>query len=185
DRSGSMDEDPSGITGKHPTKWELLQAAVVKTVTLYGDQVPFGMEMFTSNAFDDNGCYADTHIDVEPAHDPAATIVQMVKADKPDSITNTGDAVKRARVDPAMMDAGRPQYVVLITDGDPNCNSNEPQFTVDQISAAATQNPSIHTFVVGFDGSGGVNPANLNNMAKAGQEPVAGCNAGTIPCYYS
>ncbi len=185
DRSGSMDEDPSGNTGVHPTKWELLQQAVVKIVTMYGAQVPFGMEMFTSSAFDDQGCFADTMIDVEPAHDTSAQIIAMVKAAMPDSITNTGDAIKRARLDPAMMDPARGQYIVLITDGDPNCNTGEPQYTFDEITQAAMQNPSIHTFVIGFDGSGGVQPDNLNTMAKNGLEPVAGCNGANIPCYYS
>src|SRR5262245_17088496 len=185
DRSGSMDEDPNGKLGVHPTKWELLQAAVVKTVTQFGTQVPFGMEMYTSLAFTDAGCFMDTKIDVEPAHDTSGSIIAMVKAAMPADITNTGDAIRRAAIDPVMMDATRGQYIVLITDGDPNCNSGEPKYTIDQISMAAAQNPSIHTFVVGFDGSGGVQPANLNDMANAGKEPIAGCNGNTVPCYYS
>jgi hypothetical protein len=199
DRSGSMDETPNGSIG-HPTKWELLQTAVKNTVTMYGDQVPFGMEMFTSSAIDDVTCYSDTHIDVEPAHGTAAKITQLVLANKPDSGTNTGEAIKRAAVDPAMHDNSRGEYIVLITDGDPNCNTGDQlgsaNYTISQIMAAGSQSPSIHTFVIGFDGSGGVNPANLNSMAKAGLSPqmykdsmgnltVACDGTATKPCYYS
>jgi hypothetical protein len=189
DRSGSMDETPNGMIGQHPTKWELLQQAVKNVVTKYGDQVPFGMEMFTSNAFDDTQCYADTMIDVEPAHGTAPEIIMKVMASKPDGGTNTGEAIKRAYVDPAMNDASRGQYIILITDGDPNCNSGDAfnaMYTIGEIANAAARMPSVHTFVVGFDGSGGVNPDNLNAMAKAGLEPIAGCRStSTSPCYYS
>jgi MYXO-CTERM domain-containing protein len=54
------------------------------------------------------------------------------------------------------------------------------------LPAAAAQSPTIQTFVIGFDGSGGVNPANLNAMAMAGGQPRAGCNGMTgNQCYYS
>jgi hypothetical protein len=194
DQSGSMGDDPMGNVPnppQDPSKWQLLQMAVTTIVNAYVNQVPFGMEMFTSSAFDDATCYSDTKINVEPAHNTAMSIIQMVTAAMPSSGTNTGEAIKRAAVDPAMHDQARGEYIILITDGDPNCNSGEgtnAAYTVSQIKAAAGQGPSVHTFVVGFDGmaAGGVNPANLNAMANAGLEPQSGC-AGTSasPCYYS
>src|SRR5205814_223942 len=56
-------------------------------------------------------------------------------------------------------------------------------FTVKQIINAA--NIGIHTFVIGFDGSDGVNPANLNRMAIGGEEKRPGCDGKANPCYYS
>jgi hypothetical protein len=183
DKTGSMDQDPNG-GNTHPTKWELARNAVIKIVNMFGDQVPFGIEVFSSDGFDNATCYADTMISIEPAHDTAAQIVALVNATSPEGGTNTGDAIKRAAVDPALMDMTRQNFIVLITDGDPNCNDGEPQYSVDQVTAAAKN--GIHTFVVGFDGSGGVMPANLNNMAKAGLEPIMGCTGGqNSPCYYS
>lgn len=89
-----------------------------------------------------------------------------------------------------MMDNTRGDYIILVTDGDPNCNSGDQAgtatYTLSEITAAAQQSPTIQTFVIGFDGSGGVNPANLNAMAMAGGQPRAGCNAMTgNQCYYS
>ena len=188
DRSGSMAEDPNGNAPapKGTSKWELLQSAVQKILTSWADRLPFGLEMFTSGGFSDTACFVDTRIDVEPAHETATQIVTAVLVSKPDSGTNTGEAIRRAAEDPVMKDKSRGQYIILITDGDPNCNSGDypnATYTVSQIKEAAKS--GIHTFVVGFDGSGGVNPSNLNEMAKAGLEPQVGCDGKMRPCYYS
>jgi hypothetical protein len=177
DQSGSMSEDPNG-GNTVPSKWTLLQQAVASVLKAFGDQAPFGVELFTSLGVDNASCYSDTKIAVEPAHNTAMQIENIVNTAMPDSGTNTGEAIKRARVDPAMMDASRGQYIILITDGDPNCNTGDlagnAMYTVSEIKNAYNQSPSIHTFVIGFDGSGGVNPANLNAMAVAGGEPMMG-----------
>ena len=186
DQTGSMADNPNGGTNP-PSKWELLQGAVDKVLTMYGDQLPFGAELFsTSGGFpNDAQCYADTKISVEPMHGTAAAIRKIVNGSSPTGGTNSGEAIRRAAADPALHDGNRGQYIILITDGDPNCNSNEPAYTINQIKTAARLNPPIHTFVIGFDGAGGVNPKNLNDMANAGGEPQAGCNGTTKPCYYS
>jgi hypothetical protein len=189
DKTGSMRMDPNGGTSM-PSKWMLLQQAVTTILNAYGQQVPFGCELYSSNANDDQGCYNDTMIDIEPKDGTAAMIAQLVNAAMPGGGTNTGEAIKRARIDPAMMDTTRGDYIILITDGDPNCNSGDQNgnatYSISEITNAFQQSPTIHTFVIGFDGSGGVNPANLNAMAMAGGEPRAGCNGMTgNQCYYS
>src|SRR5256885_9808095 len=73
DRSGSMVADPEGnLQPWGPSKWEILQDAVQQIVGAYGDQVPFGLEMFSSNGPTEAQCYDDTRITVEPAHGTAA-----------------------------------------------------------------------------------------------------------------
>jgi MYXO-CTERM domain-containing protein len=163
--------------------------AVTALVTKYGGQVPFGLELYTSSAFDDQGCYDDTKIDVQPAHDTAKSIIAKLKAAKPEAGTNTGEAIKRARVAPALGDMKREQFILLVTDGDPNCNEDDftnAAYTVSEIKKALGQNPTVKTFVVGFDGSKGVSPSNLNAMAKAGGTPREGCTGQQgNQCYYS
>jgi MYXO-CTERM domain-containing protein len=190
DRSGSMAADPQGGVTV-PSKWQLAQQAIKATVDKYAYRLPLGLEMFTSLSLTDPGCYADTHIDVQPAHGTGMQILGTVMAATPADGTNTGEAIKRAYTDvPALQDPQRVQFIVLITDGDPNCNTGDlsgmATYTVSEIQHAASLNPPIHTFVIGFDGSGGVNPDNLNKMANAGGEPIPGCQ-GTqgSPCYYS
>src|SRR5207253_2208635 len=54
----------------------------------------------------------------------------------------------------------------------------------DQINQAYDQTPHVKTFVIGFDGSGGVDKSNLDDMANAGRAGPKGCGNG-VPCYYS
>ena len=190
DQSGSMDEDPTGKLFGHPTKWELAIDAVSQVVSTYGAKVPMGLELFTSSGATDKACFADTMISVEPDHNTSKKIIDTLTAAMPASGTNTGEAVKRAAIDRVLHDSRRANYLVLVTDGDPNCNSGDggktPDYTVGQIKAAAAQDPSIRTFVIGFDGTQAVNPTSLNLMAQAGKEPIAGCDPmHGKPCYYS
>jgi hypothetical protein len=192
DQSSSMAQDPNG-GNTMPSKWQLLQQAVVDLVNQYGDRVPFGVELFQSDSFrDDTKCYTDTMISVEPAHDTATQIIQTVQGAQPVpmSHTNTGEAIERAAVDPVMMDTTRDNFIILVTDGTPSCNSLDlmtgtADFTIMQINNALNQNPPVKTWVIGFDGGGtGTDKSNLDAMARSGGEPVMGCG-GTVPCYYS
>jgi MYXO-CTERM domain-containing protein len=190
DRSGSMAADPMG-GASHPNKWELMRMGVSAAVQKYGTRLSFGLEMFTTNGGGPQ-CYNDTKIDVYPAHNTAAQIVNILLANFPAWETNTGEAIKRAYTDGRLNDKTRGNYIVLITDGDPNCNLGDGKgagYTISELKNAAMKDPPIYTYVVGFDGSGGVDPANLNGMAVAGGEPISGCDPTgkdrTKPCYYS
>jgi hypothetical protein len=196
DQSASMAMDPNGGS-THPSKWELLQQVVTDVVRTYGDHVPFGLELFTSMARGDAAqCLADAKITVELSHASAPAIFTALANASPLSETNTGEAIEVAAMDPALADTTKPDYIILVTDGDPNCNPDDltsaatgmpPSFTIGQIQAAHDRSPSIRTYVVGFDGSGGVNPSNLDQMAFAGGTTVPGCmgSAFGTPCYYS
>ncbi len=206
DQSTSMAEDPNGNNPPMgSSKWNLAQQAVVNLVNMYGDRVPFGLEMFYSDAWMNNqACFDATMIQVEPAHDNSTQIVQLIKAaSPPDGVhTNTGEAIKRAASDPVMADTTRKNYIILITDGVPSCNTDDlmglafngtPDYTISEINNARNQNPTVHTWVIGFDGSGtGVDKDALSMMALSGGEPY-GSHTGTgemmcgnmTPCYYS
>src|SRR5437879_13734645 len=68
DRSGSMVADPEGnLQPWGPSKWEISQDAVSQILSVYGDQVPFGLEMFSSNWPTEVKCYDDTQIEPEPS----------------------------------------------------------------------------------------------------------------------
>jgi hypothetical protein len=192
DRSASMAQDPMGGS-THPSKWELLQQVVSDVIRSYGDHVPFGLEIFSSDVIGDNSlCLSEAKVDVPISHASAPDILTMLAATSPQGDTNTGEAIEVAAQDPGLSDPAKPDYIVLVTDGDPNCNTTDlmggtASFTVMQIQMAHDRSPSIGTFVIGFDGSGGVNPANLDAMAGAGGQRVPGCmgSAFGTPCYYS
>ncbi|MSP59118.1 MAG: VWA domain-containing protein [Myxococcales bacterium] len=201
DQSSSMADDPNG--GKtHPSKFELLTQAVLGLVNQYGDRVPFGLQLFQSDAFkDDAKCYNDTKIDVEPAGPMedrslrSNDVITLLKAAMPvpGSRTNTGEAIKRATEDMILHDAARNNFLILVTDGEPSCNRKDletlsapdgsSEWTIDQINIA--RNAKILTFVVGFDGEMGVNKRNLDEMAYSGGASPKNCDGKNIHCYYS
>jgi hypothetical protein len=118
-----------------------------------------------------------------------------------DGGTNTNGAIKRARMDPALADTSKPNYILLVTDGNPNCGSDGANADMNghidasvegtsawEIQQASMQKPKILTYVLGFDGdSKGVNPANLDDMAfyglGPGQHPCG--HEGQPHCYYT
>jgi hypothetical protein len=202
DQSSSMGEDAMGHDPPEmgmPSKFEMAREAVIQLVNTYGDRVAMGLELFRSDAFmSDAKCFSDTMIGVEPAHDQATEIIKQLKAAtiEPGFHTNTGDAIKRAAQDPALADKARKNYIVLITDGVPSCNSRDlmtlsltgtSDETIDQINAARNALPTIHTIVVGFDATAqAIDTANLSAMASSGGEAVKNCGGMTgTPCYYS
>lgn len=188
DTSGSMLEL---LNGKPPNKWILAKTAIASALQKYGSRIPFGLELFGSRG----GvlqCYSDTAINVLPGHGQASYINNVLNryTVDPNAGTNTGEAIKRAYTDGKLDDPARGNYIVLVTDGDPNCDRGDNMtatYTVSEITNATKKNPTIHTFVVGFEGQGEVNPDNLNAMAQAGLEPRDGCNPKDPhkPCYYS
>src|SRR5262245_30912864 len=120
DRSGSMASDISGDPEPWgPSKWEILQQAVFTIVGHYGDQAPFGLELFTSNANNNAECYSDTRISVEPEHGTADQITMLVSKARPlmGGGTNTGEAIQRAAEDPVLNNPTRREFIILVTDG--------------------------------------------------------------------
>ncbi|MSP63720.1 MAG: VWA domain-containing protein [Myxococcales bacterium] len=186
DRSGSMLKAPDGSMNG-TSKWELLRAAVDQVLAKHGGRLPFGLTMYASTGAigDHPQCAKDVAIEVEPAHGTAKKILDLVAQTKPTGGTNTGDAIYKVELDPVMQDKGRGQYILLITDGNPNCNNGEPEWSYRFIEDASQRLPPIRTFVVGFDGAQEVKPAILNKMAMLGKAPQAGCNGADKPCYYS
>src|SRR5438045_6841651 len=103
----------------------------------------------------------------------ATEIASRTNALTTNGSTNTGEASKTAANDPAMAadGSGRPaSYIILITDGEPNCpdpsSAMEPDYTVAQVQAAATA--GVKTFVIGFGQLPSSAQKAMNEMADAG-----------------
>ena len=170
DKSGSMTESPSG--GSAPpggSKWELAKAALKELLKSYDGQLPIGLALFAS----DSGCGA-ARLDIPPDYDTASKITMLIDSKQPDSSTPTSEAITSISKEPVLHDPSRQQYILLLTDGAPNCASGEPTATVNAIKAANMQSPSITTFVLGF-GSLPATAANaMDEMAVAGGAPSVG-----------
>lgn len=190
DKSGSMNQDPMG-GGKPPSKWQLVVGNLTNALLNYGPRVPFGLTVFSSFG-GGAACYNETALLKECKPNIQQELINELNKIVPNGNTNTAEAIRRAYTDSiALKDPVRENYLVLITDGTPNCGSPEPKNTIDEIKKAAAMNPPLKTYVVGFDGvqgQMGVDPGALNEMALAGGVAIPGCDkdpAKKRPCYFS
>lgn len=174
DQSASMKENPQGQLAS-PTKWEIATKALTILNNKYDGFLPIGYSNFPSA---DNACTtADFYPGTRVGYGHRIAINNaMITYPWNGGSTPTCDAISKLAATPELKDATRPQYVLLVTDGAPaleccGMTGDPVQKTVDAIRAAASQNPPIKTFVVGF----GNLPANqqvaLNQMAIAGGVP--------------
>ena len=138
DKSGSMNEaTPSG-----PSKWVAMRSALTSVVTTF-TQLRFGMMMFPH----DNECGPGT-IDVGIGDNTGGTIVTLLGRTSAGGRTPTAASLQAAMLAPALRDPMRSSFVVLATDGMPNCGSNQGDATLAQVRMLSTM--GVKTFVVGF-----------------------------------
>jgi len=191
DRSASMHKTPGGteppntVDGRNKTKWALAIGAV-KTITAapIDATVRFGLELFPRDPGGDKCKTVSQILNHVPLTNPSCQQGEIVIA--PD--LNTGDDISSsltvngtplcfstpisAAVDTAITQlastasAGRPQHIVLISDGGESCNT-DPAEAIGRAAAAG-----IKTHVVGFACLESDNITRLNAMACAGQTAI-------------
>lgn len=194
DRSGSMNDAISGGTTKLldvKDKFASGNGFLAKT----GSGAEFGLVLYSS----DDDCQSGAII--QPVGASIAQVQQSINNATAKGGTPTAGSLKAVLDDPKMStpQAGRDRYVMLLTDGAPNCNSQldpntctptdgcgtktwkcclDDNATVQQVADLASQ--GIRTFVIGF-GNATSNPSSdaykvLDRAAEAGglaktQEP--------------
>lgn len=171
DRSGSMSRNPAGAVEPdiNRRKWTIAVRALKDLLAKYDGQLPIGLSLYSS----DGSCGAGSLL-VPPAYGTRAQIAMQLDASSPAGNTPTSSTVRNVAMHMALRDSGRKQFILLITDGEPNCvaaGQNAIDDTVAAITAARNQRPPITTFVVGF---GALPPAAheaMNRMAVAGGAP--------------
>src|SRR5262245_25234197 len=161
------------------TKWTDLLGALDQVVTDTGTQVKWGLEIFpasTSQACTVGG------VDVPPAANNAQNVLSRIHATQPDGAgTPTREAVRAAGSYLAGLGDGSQKYILLATDGEPNCavgnpdeNASDRDAAVAAVRAVATAGAS--TFVIGVAISPDADTT-LSQMAVAGGEARSGMTA--------
>ena len=184
DRSGSM--SLNATTGLPPAngntaKWQDLSTTLTSLLGNYGSQAnAWGMSIFPST-FAYRSCTAgDIAIPMAP---PATSIPQIANVIGQfnaqnllsyDGKTPTSAAMQGVYDNVALDDTSRNNYVVLMTDGMPNCAGNPETGVTPIIAALEAKSPSVRTFVIGFGSDTQSNPALLNDWAVAGHTDLAG-----------
>ena len=125
DRSHSMDLDIAGDMVP-PSRWNVLRDALAATLPAIDSTLSLGALFFpqvTDGSDIMQSCTTLTTIDVRPARNNANTILNLFNTTQPGGGTPTAQAFGVVSNYFASQPASRdPRYIVLATDGGPNCN---------------------------------------------------------------
>jgi hypothetical protein len=181
DKSLSMEQDPTGSNCKTPgcSKWSLVSAAVDRVVMATETTINWGLVFFGNNST----CGVSTTPDVPITPGTSyAPISQAYANNTPTSQTPTAAAVNAAVAYLQTVPDGKPKYLLLATDGEPNCgatNVNADDSPAAITAVANAKAAGFPTFVVGIATLANAQAGDtLNMMALAGAEPQIGSADG-------
>ena len=113
DRSGSM-STALGAT----TRWGAVGDAVKQVVSALQGNIAWGLDVFPT----DNDCGTSSNVDVAVGTNNAAAIGAKIDSYQPGGSTPTAAAVAAAAAEMAARTTPNPKYLLLSTDGEPNCS---------------------------------------------------------------
>jgi len=148
DRSNSMDDTLDGQTitpGGPPSRWTILDEALIGALEGRDPLLEIGAKFYPS-VFGDIppdmpmlACAVDMGIDVPPGRGRLGRIRELFETTSPAGGTPTAAALNEvARFYASRPAPGVPRFVVLATDGGPNCSPDPP---VDHRMCLCTGNP--------------------------------------------
>lgn len=185
DRSGSMQDVPEGApSGSTTTKWQIVVPSLQQMVTATQDSISWGLktfpEAYTDSMSDCKGGITSA-IDVQVAAMDGTTMNNAIMATTPNgSGTPTADAVTAAATYLQTVSDSNPKYLLLATDGEPDCvGTTEDSTNADTAAVTAVTNAKtagFPTFVIGISTTKASANTELNNLAQAGGEGVPSTN---------
>lgn len=172
DRSGSMREPIGGGMGD---KWTAAIGATREVIMNTQAAVQWGLKTFPG----DIECSVTDGVAVPVAGNNFPPIDGAIGTTLPTGTgTPTAAAVRGGTAYLKSLPDGSPRYLVLATDGMPNCmdgvSSSLPDAPGAVAAIAEAAAAGFHTFVIGVAIVGSMGNQTLNEMAVAGLEPRAG-----------
>jgi hypothetical protein len=172
DRSRSM---LSKLSGSVTTKWADMTQALDATVSATDGKISWGLKTFP-NPY---ACQVEAGLEVPIALDNHAAMMNVIGIGANDTDytgTPTAKAMAAAVASFNALTTDTSKYILLATDGQPNCKDDEPG-TDDDAGAIASVEAAVtagyKTFVIGIAiDSGSV--STLNAMAEAGKMARSG-----------
>jgi len=163
DRSGSM----SGLTSDRITRWQSLTNAVRAVLPSLESSLSMGVMIFPVG----NSCGVASSPQVPITTPSANVIANHLAANSPGGLTPTTQTLDAAVVYFSNTRSTRRRFVVLATDGAPNCGLS----VTDVVRRLGTlRGMGIETFVLGIPGQDSSLRTPLNQMAVAGGRPRSG-----------
>src|SRR4051812_46733639 len=133
DKSGSMASAPAPIGyPSAPSKWSSAKATVPQLVTQFSDRFRFGVQMFPGASTSYN-CSAGTLQVAVPA--TPSQVQSAYNANAAGGGTPTAVSLNAAHNYLNGISSSAPKYVLLITDGLPNCNLSNDANTCQTTTA--------------------------------------------------
>ena len=178
DKSGSMNDQADGTTcnggcGAN-SKWSQTTTALNMVIGMTDTTVNWGLKFFaTSNT----GCNVSTTAEVPVGPNNANAIMTAIGRAGPGSSTPTRVAVQNAVTIMQGVTDTNPKYLLLATDGLPNCGPNAASPTDDNSMGAeqavvAARAAGFPTFVIGIGQT--MAEATLTRLALQGGVPQVG-----------
>lgn len=184
DRSGSMNEDLTGMTcagGCGATsKWSVATAAVTSFLPMTEATINWGLKLFASTG---NACAVSNTAEIVPGPMNAAAIAARLAATAPGSSTPTTAALNNAASYLKTFTDPNPKLILLVTDGGPTCGQSAcapvpymaASNTCDDANAIAmvkmVHDQGIPVIVLGIGTSDAAGDATLSQMAINGGYP--------------
>jgi hypothetical protein len=168
DRSSSMNMIlPATMT----SRFTEASAAITDVLAKTNATVMWGLKLYPTGAM---MCNINPGVEVAVGAMTGPAVTAAIAGNVPGSPTGTPThmAVAIGTEHLKMRTTSNPKYLLLVTDGLPNCSGGGPGPSVAAIQAAATA--GFHTFVVGIATAGTEADTTLNMMAMAGGEPRMG-----------
>ena len=177
DKSGSMNDRPDGTRCQGgcgaSSKWAQVTTAIEHVVGTTAS-VNWGLKLFATPS---NGCAVDDGVEVPVGPSNAAVITSAIAHAQLGSRTPTRFAESIGAAYLATLTDQRPKYLLLATDGLPNCDPANPSTMADD-SAGAEQAVAdalaagFPTFVIGIGNT--MAETTLNQLALQGGVPQTG-----------
>jgi hypothetical protein len=176
DESGSMKQT---ISGSNMSKWTALVGAVNNLLNTYMGSAQWGLSIFPHDP--NNSCSAG-QVDIPVGASTVQPILTKLNGMTDGTIggnTPTEQTLQAMLGSAAgLADPSRANYVLLMTDGLPNCGGDGAA-VAKVIGQLYAQTPSVRTFVVGIGSDTNSDPTTLDSWADAGHTARA-----TSPKYY-
>ncbi len=148
-------------------RWTAVKGAVSQTVTA-NPSINWGLELFAAPTASGGNCAVSMLPQVEISSGSAADVQTQIAAASPGSYTPTASAINAASLYLQTVNDGNPKAILLATDGEPNCGSNQSSTTSDLPNTVAAIRSAASfgfpVYVVGI----GPSVTNLDSMAQAG-----------------
>jgi hypothetical protein len=147
-------------------RWSAVRSAV--TVTLAnGNDIRWGLKLFGTP--DTPSCSVSASMEVPIVADTASTIEALIASSTMSIGTPTRAALAAATAYLKTVTDNRPKFILLATDGEPNCGGNPPTILNADLDgarsvAAAAYAAGFPVYVVGI----GPNLSNLTMLARSG-----------------